>query len=236
MFGAADKINMANAHRAAYAKSVIKHLKDKEITVIDNYPFSFFQTKEMEVETFKKKKGIKYLLHQGEINENRGIELVSEVLENLPDNWRLVILGLSFEKYEKFIGIMPEYKEKIVNGGRVPNDQIIAAYKNFDASIVFYKTEKINEKFCAPNRLYQAANAGLPLIVNNNPVLSDFVNQNKTGLIIDLKTEETDQRVVEFFGNYQKYRTNALRLKNKFLYEDKVAPVLLRLYGPLISN
>lgn len=236
MFSSADQVNMANSHRANYAKSVIKELKGKEINVIDNYPFTFFQSDLVEVSTFKKEKGIKYLLHQGEINENRGKQLLVEVIKHLPENWRLVLLGLPIDQFQQFVDQNKDLTKRIVNGGRVPNDQIIAVYDNFDASVVFYKTEKLNEKYCAPNRLYQAANAGLPLIVNDNPVLSDFVSINKTGLAIDQGADEITKNIKRFFSEYDIFLEYALRLKNEFLYETKVAPKLLEIYRQLNNS
>jgi glycosyltransferase involved in cell wall biosynthesis len=235
MFSYADQVNMANSHRAVYAKSVVKCLNDKEINVIDNFPFTFFQSKIHKVETFKKEKGIKYLLHQGEINENRGKQLLVEVIKHLPENWRIVLLGLPMDQFRQFVDQYKDLAKWIVNGGRVPNDQIIAVYDNFDASVVFYKTEMLNEKYCAPNRLYQAANAGLPLIVNDNPALLDFITINKTGIAIDREIEEIVNNINRFFRDYNIFFENARKLKGEFLYEEKVAPKLIEVYQQIIN-
>lgn len=236
MFKSADTVIMANSHRAKYARLVVNELSHKEITIIDNYPFSFFQSQDKKVETFKKESGIKYALHQGVISEDRGKSLLKEVVKNLPDNWKVVLLGLPVDQFAAFVNEQKEYANRIVNGGRVPNDQIVAVYENFDASIIFYKTRNLNEKYCAPNRLYQAANAGLPLIVNDNPVLTDFVDKTKTGISIDRNKTELKSNTQRFFSEFVSFEINAAKLKNEFLYENKVAPELLSVYDNLLNE
>src|SRR5690606_10973992 len=54
------------------------------------------------------------------------------------------------------------------------------------ASIVLYLPTYINNRLCAPNRLYISVKMGLPVIVNrDNPVLSSFIEDYKCGYYID---------------------------------------------------
>ncbi|HEY9113233.1 MAG TPA: glycosyltransferase [Bacteroidales bacterium] len=235
MFKSADRIIMANQYRADYAKKKIKYLEKKEITIIDNYQYDFGEEKDLGKINFKFERGIKYIINQGVINEYRGSETLKQVVYNLPKNWRLVLLGNTRENYEEFIGGLVKNKESVVYGGRLPQEDVALFWEQVQAAVIFYQTDRINERFCAPNRLFQAANLGLPLIVNQNPVLADFVKMNRCGIVLTDNIIEQQDLISGFFKNYIQIEENAAKMKNKYSY-DEVGKRLIGLYQQILEN
>lgn len=235
MFKSADRVIMANQYRADYSKKKVKYLEQKEITIIDNYQYDFGEEKDPGKIKFKFEKGINYLINQGVINEYRGSGILKQVVNNLPENWRLVLLGNTRENFEEFISGISVNKESVVYGGLLPQEDVTLFWEQVQAAVIFYQTDRLNERFCAPNRLFQAANLGLPLIVNQNPVLADFVTANKCGIVLTENVAEQKQLIADFFENFHQTEKNALKMKNKFSY-DEVGKRLVGLYEQLLEN
>ena len=184
MFRLADQIIMANNERFEYAKTHIGIIKKKPVTIIENYHFTKNQSDTKNDYIIEKSPGYKYLLHQGVINEARGLDLLRVILVNLPDDWKLLLIGIKKDAYNQFVSFNKDLIEKTVFGGYIPYHLLNAYWEQVDGAVIFYQTDSINNKLCAPNRLYQAANLGIPIIVNENPVLSKFVYSNLNGIAL----------------------------------------------------
>lgn len=232
MFRMADKIIMANEYRRDYAiahSNLIKQQKDK-IEIIANYPFANSEEGKNEKPDLLSDVSVKYLLHQSvAISEDRGKQILIETMKKLPDVWKLVIIGVNEDSFNEFMKGNEVLAAKVIFGGFVPYNELEEIWKNVDAAVIFYETSKINNRLCAPNRLYLAANHGIPLIVNENPVLKDFVENNNCGVVV-----KKDSRVIDdFFSSFDEILLNAQKLKGKFTY-DSQAEKLISIYNQLI--
>ena len=96
-------------------------------------------------------------------------------------------MGIEKEVFNNFLIKYQLDPLKFIFIGKVKYSQISGIWNSVDAGIIFYETSKINNRFCAPNRLFLAANFGKPLIVNKNPVLIDFINQHNSGVLFEKK-------------------------------------------------
>ena len=168
----------------------------------------------------------KILLHQGVISKERGAKKLFDVIETLPSDWKLCFIGVSQNDYEKFISdLKEEQKDKIKNFGFVDYNELSDFYNYVDGAVLFYDSFNFNNKYCAPNRLYSAANNGVPIIVNeDNFTLSTFVRKFKNGVcfsgINDLKM---------FFSNYSNFKKNAEIMKNNYEHKEMI-PELYKFY------
>ncbi|HEY9113235.1 MAG TPA: glycosyltransferase family 4 protein [Bacteroidales bacterium] len=232
MFKIADTIIMANDYRRDYAikhSSLISKQKDK-IEIISNFPFSKKETNKSKRPAILQDNSIKYLLHQSvAISEDRGKQILIETLKRLPDDWKLVIIGVNEEAFNNFMKGNEHLKEKVIFGGFIPYNELEEIWKIVDAAVIFYETTKINNRLCAPNRLYLAANHGIPLIVNDNPVLKDFVENTKSGVVVKNDYSEIDR----FFSSFNEIQFSSNKLKGEFTY-DSQAEKLVKIYDQLI--
>ena len=90
-----------------------------------------------------------------------------------------------------------------------------------------YKPYDLNNKYCAPNRVYLAYYFGKPIIVNDdNPVLNSFVKKSGSGEVINEYSnfvkvfenlEKSHKLLNQTYINNDTYPKNIINIYNKFI-------------------
>lgn len=100
---------------------------------------------------------------------------------------------------------------------------IVSLYERIDIVYSLYDANNENVKIALPNRLYEAINCELPIIVAKNTVLSDFVEKEKIGLSINSsdcsELQDTIEEIIKNNKLYDSFRVNAKNIKHKYQYE-----------------
>jgi hypothetical protein len=205
----------------------VNRLKNKKFLIIDNYVFQngvhlsddiFNKLNEIK----KSKKNI--LVHQSEILLSRRSDLLEELVSEIPDDWVLCFIGITDSSFINFYSSCNEsYRKKLINIGRVNYEELTSFYNVIDGSIIFYNSSTFNNNYCAPNRLYIAANCGVPIIVNDdNYTLSNFVKKTNNGITIRSKSD-----MYKFFDNYIYFKNSAEQLKGNYEYHNIIPELKL---------
>jgi glycosyltransferase involved in cell wall biosynthesis len=124
---------------------------------------------------------------QGLSNDSRAsFESLSAVL-NVPEICAIVLGSVSESAKQK---VIKEY-------GKAEVDNRICFAGNFKVlkvpqylalchlSLVFYKNTSPNNYYCEANRLYQAIDAGLPVVVGSNPSMKSVVEDMGVGVSVE---------------------------------------------------
>ena len=200
-----DAVIMANKERMHYLREKLQ-LKNNLFYFL-NLPYydfnpnavlsSLMESKLDELES-KIKKGTKFIVHQGPLEIERGRQKLADLCRNLPKPYVILLLGGTEADFIKFKEENGLQDDKFFFVGKVNYEVLPLFWKKGCASIVLYLPTYINNRLCAPNRLYLSYFLGLPIIVNkNNPVLFDFINVYKAGGLIEDFTENPN---IEFFN------------------------------------
>lgn len=148
------------------------------------------------------------VLYQGDVSLERGIGRFVEAMKHLPPRFRLVVVGdgpdlnrlkeeaKSIEQYGRFISL-----------GRVPHRLLPAITRLADVGIVTYPFKGLNNIYCSPNKIFEYAQADLPVVATNQPPLRKWVEGYGIG---ELVGEDDDpemiarliQKVAENRSNY----------------------------------
>lgn len=215
-----DMVIVANDSRARIGKFIYDIKTD--LQVIPNYLFDF-DSKEalsnstklciVQIEELHSK-GYKVLLHQGALLKGRDLSLIHKTLTKLSDNWAMFFIGCSEADYKTEIG----NHHKSHFGGFIDYDDLSKVWAVCDAVMICYTNESINNKYCAPNRLYLALSNKLPVIINDNFELNRLnreygfgVNVEECVVLID------DELFTDIRINYT---------SRSFIYNIKNHPVL----------
>lgn len=67
----------------------------------------------------------------------------------------------------------------------VPYKKLGSVLKCFDAGYLYYPTDTPNNLYCAPNKVYEYAGAGLPIISNDNPTVREELEKYSIGVCND---------------------------------------------------
>lgn len=225
----ADYVVFANAERQDYLEQM-RSPKLINSTYILNLPYFEENNAEVAKEAtpvlkFKQENGIKFIMHQGIIEVERGRTQLAEFSKLLPENVRILIVGVTDEFFDRFIKEYHLDANRFYFVGLVPYFLLNEYWKIVDASIVMYLPKYLNNRLCAPNRLYISFNNALPIIVNkDNPVLSNFVVQNKCGIFLEDITDQNFNNIFEI--DYTSEKMENLKRSEAQKLEDVYKNVL----------
>jgi len=195
-----DYVIFANKERMDILKER-KNLKNKCIYFL-NLPYFENETKALSCLDEKTKiklseldglihRGYKFIIHQGSLHIERGREKLARFSRIVAPNFKILLLGGDKKDFDKFIDEYDLETKDFYFIGSVNYLILPVFWERGIASIVMYLPTYINNKLCAPNRLYISLQKNLPIIVNkDNPVLSNFIKEYHCGVYIEDITKE----------------------------------------------
>lgn len=125
------------------------------------------------------------ILYQGHMALSRGIGRFVESIAHLPARFKLVLAGEGPDREE--IGVLANrfgLSERIIQLGHIPNRDLPFITQACDIGIVVYPFSGLNNIYCSPNKVFEYAQAGLPMIATNQPPLKAMVELYQLGLCL----------------------------------------------------
>lgn len=185
-----------------------------------------------------KKSGKKIILYMGIIGEERPLEPFIEAIEELREQYELVIMGRETDYLRK---LQSQYNDKFTYLGfyNPPMHLVIASHA--DIGLLVYVSENsafgLNAMYCAPNKIYEYTGFGMPVITNDVPGLYYSVQMNKMGCCLDF---DNKKQIVECLGkisdNYVEFSENAVNFYNSLNIKDNVSNILIKFAEKLKEN
>ena len=225
IYSNADLVITTNNSRRKIAKSLFK---PKKIYIIENWVYER-GIKNLENHTIKllnrikkiKAEGKKIILHQGDLTIERGVLVIKKIMKQLNNDWVIFFIGTKKHKFDYYF----KNAENIYYGDFVSNKDLKFIWEKMDSVIIFYDNSSLNNKYCAPNRLFLALNLGIPVIVNSdNPELQMLLNKYKIGISVSDYIQSKD--LEKFFLKNDYYKNIALTYLRNFEYTTKNHPII----------
>ena len=165
---------------------------------------------------------------QGLNNDSRAaVECVSAVLDS--PGLCAIVLG-SF--YKKGLKTLEErygeavIRERICFAGTFKVLKVPQYMKLCQLSLVFYKNTTPNNWFCEANRLYQAIDTGLPVVVGSNPSMKSVVEDLGVGISVDTDgsdTEKITQGIASLLAGYDGFKSHIGNLRDEIKWDSQTA-------------
>jgi len=233
LYKKSDMVIVANNERKRLASVIYNR---KNIEVHENYFYNRVTNKNKTDSLIKLTNkinllhlgGHKILLHQGQINEVRGLNDFILLVNNLPENFKLLLIGINYFQYKQIINCVSPFKhEAVIFGDYIDYEHISEIYKIIDYSLIIYKNYNLNNKYCAPNRVYLSYYFGKPIIVNyENHVLFNFIKKTKSGV-----TFHTNSDLIKVFNELTEQST---LVNHSFVRNDNNPKKIIDIYHKLI--
>ena len=176
---------------------------------------------------------------QGLNNDSRAaIECVSAVL-NTP-GLCAIVLGSFYDKgFEALVNKYGEalIRERVCLAGTFKVLKVPQYMKLCRLSLIFYKNTNPNNWYCEANRLYQAIDAGLPVVVGSNPSMKSVVEDLGVGISVDTDgcdAAKISQGIDALLKNYVEFKNHIDNLKDEIKWDSQVS-LLKDTFGPLFS-
>lgn len=159
-------------------------------TVVLNSPRKQRAAKEnyfREVFSFRNDQTI--VLYQGGLTSGRGVELLLESFKQRKND-KLVIVFMGYGMLEDTIKLTAETCKTVFFHNATQYDLSQKLTASADVGIHAIKNTCLNHYFCMPNKLFEYAMAGLPVVVSNMKEMRDFVECHEMGVVIEADTPE----------------------------------------------
>ncbi|MBI4312527.1 MAG: glycosyltransferase family 4 protein [Chloroflexi bacterium] len=183
------------------------------------------------------------VLYQGSIAAERGYEALVDAAEFFESGTVAVLLGYGNDAYVASLHERVRRKGlegKVFFHPAVPNSQILEYTASADLGVVFYDDSCRNNRYCAPNKLYDYMMTGIPSVASDLPGIQEVVQADDVGVTVDSKDPKAVAAAVNGLlhdrERYDRQRRNALRLAREKYNWERQEQQLLGLYTNLVGG
>lgn len=147
-------------------------------------------------DTFYLRKDQVIVLYQGGLASGRGVDLLLDAFKKRKDD-RVVIIFMGYGALEDEILSAAKSSNNIFFHAAVSPSHVLSHTVSADVGIHAIKNTCLNHNYCMPNKLFEYAMAGLPVVVSNMKEMREFVESHKMGVIYESDTIESVNTAVD---------------------------------------
>lgn len=198
-------------HFISVSPSIIKWYEEeygrKKNTLILNSPE--IETKKTKNSNGFRKKFLinddeKLFIYVGEINKGRGITNLLEIFKDLKS--RILFLG-----YGPLVNKVKDFEKNYSNihyHEAVEPDSLISLIQEADVGLCLVERVSLSDYFCLPNKLFEYAFAGLPVIASDFPDIKFLVEKYDLGFCCDSGSIKDVKKNIERYESIIKISKN----------------------------
>ena len=198
-------------HFISVSPSIIKWYEEeygrKKNTLILNSPE--IETKKTKNSNGFRKKFLinddeKLFIYVGEINKGRGITNLLEIFKDLKS--RILFLG-----YGPLVNKVKDFEKNYSNihyHEAVEPDSLISLIQEADVGLCLVERVSLSDYFCLPNKLFEYAFAGLPVIASDFPDIKFLVEKYDLGVCCDSGSIKDVKKNIERYESIIKISKN----------------------------
>ena len=173
-------------------------------------------------------KSKKYIIYQGVVIPARKLDQILQPLSKLK-KYDILIIGDGPKKYYDNLMSKYEMNTNIHFVGKV-NLKTLYSFINISfCGIISYSMQNLNNKYCAPNKLYEYAQFNLKMITTNQNLFKKTFEKFPFGIILSSTTtiNEIDSFLSRklnnsLFEDFKKYNSNQLEMEKLLNYVLKL--------------
>lgn len=180
----------------------------------------------------------KLLIYSGAVSFNRGLDKVIESIKHVP-NAHLVFLGggqQSFKNYLQSVADFHKVADRFSFFGPVQSFEVTSFVQSAYLGIAPIENVCLSYYYCAPNKVFEYIQGGIPVIASNFPDMELVIKSNNIGLTFEPNSpEDIAEKINQLLNNpedYEKYKENVGKIIDKYKWENE-AKKLLTLYQEL---
>lgn len=137
------------------------------------------------------------LLYQGGLMAGRGVNLILDAFRARMDD-KIVIVFMGYGELSVDIKEAAALQNNIFFFPAVPPAVVLEYTASADIGVALIEDTCLSYRYCLPNKLFEYAMAGLPVLVSNVKDMSDMVFRNNIGAVIaDFSTASINHAIDE---------------------------------------
>ena len=138
------------------------------------------------------------LLFQGGLSADRGVEILLDAAEKIPEWWSIIFMGDGLlgegvrKKIDEFQGRRPPGREAIAMIPAAPYHDLASWTSGADLGVIPYENVGLNHLYCTPNKLWEYPNAGIPILASNMIEMGKMIEEYETGILLPTEFNSGD--------------------------------------------
>ena len=177
---------------------------------------------------FRENLGIKddsiIVLYQGGLSKGRGVDLLLECFKKRDDD-KVVIVFMGYGQLEEEIKNVSKERINIFFHPAVSPEIVLEYTASADIGISFIENICLSYYYCLPNKLFEYAMVGLPVIVSNMKEMKELVEKYNMGIVVvDNKLESINNAIDKILqSDIKQMKQNARRCaeENSWAEQEK---------------
>lgn len=160
------------------------------------------------------------IVYAGVLKQGRKLELLCKAIKELENDFILMIVGYGEHEEHLKDSCKDENIGNVIFTGGKKNSQLGAYICKADIGYLYYPCTDLNNKYCAPNKIYEYSSLELPIISNNNPTMEKELLEYGIGEIFNDEADD-DRTIKNIIGAIIKIATNIDEYKQRAkMYSD----------------
>lgn len=174
------------------------------------------------------------LLYQGSLAPGRGVHLVLEAFK-ARKNDKVVAVFMGYGPLQYDIQAVSAQQQNIFFYPAVAPQVVLEYTASADFGIHLIQNTCLNHDYCMPNKLFEYAMAGLPVLVSNMKDMSELVSKNQMGAVVsDFSATGINRAIDDFLTqDLTVMKTNAYRVACDHAWEVQEQKMLAAYKGML---
>ncbi|GER86353.1 glycosyl transferase [Dictyobacter vulcani] len=216
-----------------------------EISLVRNIPpLRVVPKKDLLRQYLRLRPNVRIALYQGNLQSDRGLDLLVHTAKFLEQNIVIVMMGESFEPTRSQLYTLIA-KEKVAEQIRiippVPYEELLDWTASADIGLTILPPDySVSIRMCLPNKFFEYLMAGLPVLSSPLDAISDIIRTYGVGQIVSPLTPAAIGAAINTFIHDHNalavMRDNALNAAHNEFYWEKEKQQLIRLYRKVLME
>jgi glycosyltransferase involved in cell wall biosynthesis len=181
----------------------VGNVERKKISIVYNVPYDHQPSHFTDIDALlpEKTKSSFLIYYAGILSPGRGLYQLVDVMQQL-SGVTFVVSGFG-EEESKFV----EYirgKENVLYLGKLAYEQVLSLTRRSDCVIAIYDPSIPNNRFAAPNKVYEAMMCAKPSIVADETSIADIMIREHCGLVIPYNDSQKLKEAISTLVNNPK--------------------------------
>lgn len=134
------------------------------------------------------------LVYVGFFSEGRGIKPLLDCAQELPDNYHLVFLGAG-NLWSEIVECTKKFTNVHVISP-VPHEELVDFIRSADIGLCLLEPVSLSDRFALPNKLFEYAFAGLPILHSDLPEISRVAQRYELGERCEVSTKSVFEGII----------------------------------------
>jgi glycosyltransferase involved in cell wall biosynthesis len=154
-----------------------------------------------------------HVIYMGDMSLARGIGLLVQVADLLPAHVKILLVGggPDLETLREMAVERGDNRVRVI--GPLPHSHVFDALRQADLGYVTYSMRGLNNILCAPNKVFEYAQAGLPMVATCQPTIKALFEEHRIGHLVGcdgkiVSSDEIAAAVAEVLADPVRYRRN----------------------------